>query len=139
MIIQLHNTKMQSQKSLSFKQFILGPNIFFFFFFWCQMLYINISITKMSIIYYDFSINPMLYINISITFNFSKRELLAQFSQKNMEQSLFPNQFNEKFFKLLIYLFFWGRIFGNLTVEFHVYCVLNMHIKFCLNWMLFTI
>jgi len=32
-----------------------------------------------------------------------------------------------------------GVNFENLTVEFHVSYVLNMHIKFCSNWMLFTI
>ena len=37
------------------------------------------------------------------------------------------------------YISFFGVNFENLTVEFHVPYVLNMHIKFCSNQMLFTI
>ena len=37
------------------------------------------------------------------------------------------------------YISFLGVNFENLTVEFHVPYVLNMRIKFCSNWMLFTI
>ena len=37
------------------------------------------------------------------------------------------------------YISFLGVNFKNLTVEFHVLYILNMHIKFCSNWMLFTI
>ena len=44
----------------------------------------------------------------------------------------------EKLFKLIIYLFFFVN-FENQTIEFHVFYILNMHIKFCLNQILFTI
>ena len=37
------------------------------------------------------------------------------------------------------YISFLGVNFKSLTVEFHVLYILNMHIKFCSNWMLFTI
>ena len=37
------------------------------------------------------------------------------------------------------YISFLGVNFENLTVEFHVPFAPNMHIKFCSNWMLFTI
>ena len=29
--------------------------------------------------------------------------------------------------------------FENLTIELHVLYILNTHVKFCVNWMLFTI
>ena len=38
-----------------------------------------------------------------------------------------------------ISLFFFFVNFENLTIEFHVPYVLNMHIKFRSNWILFTI
>ena len=48
-------------------------------------------------------------------------------------------KFGEKFFKLLIYLFLVCVNFENITVIVHVFYVLNMYAKFCLNLMLFTI
>ena len=41
--------------------------------------------------------------------------------------------------ELLIYISFLGVNFENLTIKFHVLYVLNMHIKFRSNRMLFTI
>ena len=49
------------------------------------------------------------------------------------------SKFGEKFFKLLIYLFLVGVNFKNITVRLQVFYVLNIHIKFCSNLMLFTI
>ena len=47
----------------------------------------------------------------------------------------------KKLFKLLIYIYIYIYIvnFENPTVKFHVLYILNMNIKFCSNWMLFTI
>ena len=39
----------------------------------------------------------------------------------------------------LSYISFFFVNFKNLTIEFHVSYILNMHIKFCLNQILFTI
>ena len=37
------------------------------------------------------------------------------------------------------YIFLLDVNFENITVKFYVLYVLNTHVKFCLNWMLFTI
>ena len=50
-----------------------------------------------------------------------------------LEQNLSPNSSN------LSYIFFLGMNFENLTIEFHIPYVLNMHIKFRSNQILFTI
>jgi len=42
-------------------------------------------------------------------------------------------------FSNFLYILFLGMNFKNLIVKFHVLYVLNMHIKFRLNWMLFII
>ena len=39
----------------------------------------------------------------------------------------------------LLYISFFFVNFENLTIEFHVSYILNMHIKFCSNQILFTI
>ena len=44
----------------------------------------------------------------------------------------------ERVFKLLMQLIFWGEI-KNITIKFHVPYVLNVHIKFHSNRMLFII
>ena len=49
---------------------------------------------------------------------------------KRLGQSLVTNLLNK--INITIY-------FENLTVELHVLYVLNAHIKFCANWILFTI
>ena len=41
-------------------------------------------------------------------------------------------------FRISFFFFFYVN-FENLTIEFHVPYVLNMHIKICSNWMLFII
>ena len=50
-----------------------------------------------------------------------------------LQTSLERNSSNFSYFSFL------GVNFENLTVKFHVPYVLNMHIKFCSNWMSFTI
>ena len=38
-----------------------------------------------------------------------------------------------------LYIYFFSMNFENLTIEFYIPYVLNMHIKFRSNWILFTI
>ena len=45
----------------------------------------------------------------------------------------------EKFFSKFLYFSSFSVNFESLTVEFHVPYVLNIHIKFRSNWILFTI
>ena len=54
--------------------------------------------------------------------------------------------FQEKITRLLgqgssnfFYIFLLDVNFENITVKFHILYVLNTHVKFCSNWMLFTI
>ena len=48
--------------------------------------------------------------------------------------------FGEEPFKFCQNLFFFLDVnFENLTIELRVIYILNTHVKFCLNWMLFTI
>ena len=42
-------------------------------------------------------------------------------------------------FRISFFFFFFNVNFENLTIEFHVPYVLNMHIKIRSNWMLFII
>ena len=45
----------------------------------------------------------------------------------------------EKNFLNFLYIFFFSVNFENLTIKFHVPYILNIHIKFRLNWILFII
>ena len=54
----------------------------------------------------------------------------------SLQTSLVRNFSN---FSYILFFFFFFVNFENLTVEFHVSYVLNMHIKFRSNWILFTI
>ena len=63
-------------------------------------------------------------------------ELAPSLGRKNkvsLQTSLERNSSN------FSYISFLGVNFENLTVKFHVPYVLNIHIKFRSNWMLFTI
>ena len=71
--------------------------------------------------------------------NFSKREPLAQFSQKNIKQFFFFQTSLDRKFSNFSYISFFCVNFENLTDEFNVPYILNMHIKFSLNRMLFII
>ena len=62
---------------------------------------------------------------------------LSPQTQKKKEQSFSPSL--EKNSTNFSYISFLGVNFENLIVKFHIFYVLNMHIKFCSNWILFTI
>ena len=58
---------------------------------------------------------------------------LSKFISKLVWKETFPASF------IYIYIYFFFVNFENLTVEFHVSYVLNVHFKFRSNWILFTI
>ena len=60
-------------------------------------------------------------------------------NQYLLENKAFLQISLERNFSNFSYNLFLGVNFENLIVKFHVLYVLNMHIKFCSNWMLFTI
>ena len=63
--------------------------------------------------------------------------LTVKFSKFTLNIEIY-REFGEKLFKLLIYLLFCVN-FKNITVEFYIPYVLNINIKFRLNWIFFII